>query len=169
MSQAVPGSLDAALQLAVDKFTGVKDANDEPYILHLLRVMMAQTHPEARIVAVLHDLIEDTDVTSQDLASDGFAPQVIDAIQALTHRADESYCDYVVGLSKNPLAKSCKLADLTDNYSLHRVKYRLEVAEQDTQRLRKYILSYQFLSGKLDELAYRQAMTELESLAKQSS
>lgn len=154
-------TLDDALALAVDKFRGVNDKAGQPYILHLLRVMLRQNDPLASQVGVLHDLVEDTDVTLDDLRSLGFAPEVVEAIDAMTHRDDESYHEYVIRLSKCPLARPVKLADLEDNYSLPRVAYRADHQSEDAVRVQRYILSYNFLTNRIDERSYVQSMLHL--------
>lgn len=154
-------TFDDALALATEKFKGVTDKAGQPYILHCMRVALAQPDDASRQVAVLHDLVEDTDVTLEDLARRGFHPDVIAGIDALTHRSDESYQAYVLRLAQSSLARQVKLADLSDNYRLDRVKYTLENQAADGRRIQKYILSYQFLSGQLSQSQYLQGMERL--------
>ena len=154
-------TLDDALALAVDKFRGITDKAGQPYILHLLRVMLRQSDLRASQVGVLHDLVEDTDVTLDDLRSRGFAAEVVDAVDAMTHRDDEAYHEYVIRLSRCPLARPVKLADLEDNYSLPRVAYRPDHQSEDAVRVQRYILSYNFLTNCIDEASYVQSMQRL--------
>lgn len=151
-------TIDDALALAVEKFHGVIDKAGEPYILHLIRVMLQQTDDAARQVAVLHDLVEDTAVTLDELSELGFADSVVTAIDALTHRAEENYEDYVFRVAECSMAKRVKLADLGDNYRLDRVAYRAKHQHEDAQRMQRYVLSHQFLSGLIDADTYRACM-----------
>lgn len=161
MSEAA--TLDDALALAVQSFHGVVDKAGQPYVLHLLRVMLRQTDPLARQVGVLHDLVEDTDVTLDHLRERGFAKEVVSAIDALTHREGEEYHEYILRLSSCALARLVKLADLEDNYSLDRVAYRPEHRGEDTARIQRYILSYSFLLNRIDREAYVKSMQKLMS------
>ena len=156
-----PATLDDALALAVEQFRGVLDKAGQPYVLHLLRVMLRQADPQAAQVGVLHDLVEDTDITLDDLTRRGFAKEVVAAIDALTHRVEEAYHQYVLRLSKCELARPVKLADLEDNYSLSRVAYRPGHQAEDAARIQRYILSYDFLLGRIDEAAYIESMQRL--------
>ncbi|MNW00056.1 hypothetical protein D3C71_1955030 [compost metagenome] len=83
--------------------------------------MMRVSTPEQRIVAVLHDVIEDTPLTLSDLAREGFALKILAALLALSRREGEAYQDFVVRLGGDPLARSVKLADLSDNSDLSRI------------------------------------------------
>ncbi len=157
------GTLDDAIALAVEKFRGVVDKEGQPYILHLMRVSMSVDQPEARIVGMLHDIVEDTDVTLENLKALGFSSSVVNAVDCLTHRSGVSYCDYVVRIRSDSLASVCKAADLNDNYRLDRVAYREGHVVEDAKRLQKYILSYQFLQDKIDEATYRRLMRAVES------
>jgi hypothetical protein len=156
------GDLEDAIALVVERFRGVCDKGGEPYVLHLFRVMLAVSSPAGRMAAVLHDLVEDTATTLAELEQRGFPPEVIAAVSALTHPAGRSYTDYIVALSENSLARACKLADLRDNYGIDRVAYREGCELEDSRRLQRYILSYQFLAEQLDEAGYRQRMKGLD-------
>ncbi len=155
-------TLDDAIAIVVSKFHGIVDKAGQPYILHCLRVMQGVNDPLAKQVAVLHDLVEDTDVTFDDLRKQGFADSVVEALQLVTHAATDSYADYVIRLKSNELARQVKLSDLRDNYSLDRVAYREAHREQDAARIQKYILSYQFLTDTIDEVSYRRQMHSVE-------
>ena len=157
----VHATIDDALALAVEKFHGVVDKAGQPYILHLVRVMLRQHDDPSRQAAVLHDLVEDTAVTLDELSELGFSELVVSAVDALTHRENESYLDYVLRVANCTVARRVKLADLEDNYRLDRVAYRLTHQHEDSQRLQKYILSYQFLSGHIDQSAYTTGMQHI--------
>ena len=108
-------TLDRAIEIAVEAHAGQVDKAGQPYILHPLRVMLAQTTDEARIVGVLHDVIEDSDWTINDLRHQRFGQPILEAVWALTRRKDEEYSAYVERAGANPLSRSVKLADLRDN------------------------------------------------------
>jgi hypothetical protein len=112
-------TLERAIEIAVRAHAGqlypARDGERGPYVLHLFRVMLAVEGWEARTAAVLHDVIEDTSVTADELREEGIPERVIDAVVALTHREEDSYTDYVDALAPNPLAREVKLADLADN------------------------------------------------------
>src|SRR4051794_30738102 len=120
--------------------------------------MMSVQGEEAQIVAVLHDVIEDTSVTDDDLRRAGFSEQVVAAVLRVTHRKDEPYADYVVRCKGNEVARQVKLADLADNGRLDRTLLRPHRFEADVARLRKYAVSYKFLTDQITEEQYRSLM-----------
>jgi len=156
------GTLEDAIALAVEKFRGVQDKEGQPYILHLLRVAMSVTDPDARIVGLLHDIVEDTDVTLHDLRALSFSENIVGGVDCLTHRSGVSYCDYVIGIQKHSIARACKIADLNDNYRLDRVAYRDGHVDDDSRRIQRYILSHQFLQDKIGESTYRRLMKAVD-------
>lgn len=134
--------LQFALELAIEKHKNQKDKSGKPYILHPLHVMETVKSDDAKIVAILHDIIEDTDVTEEDLLNAGLSKHIVDAIVMLTRSRDEDYMDYVKKLSSNPLAKEVKLADLQHNMDLRRLS---TLKERDLDRNRKYQIAYHYL------------------------
>ena len=153
--------LDEAINLVADHFRGVTDKSGSPYILHCIRAMMEVDSMDAKMVAVMHDLIEDTPMTLDQLRGRGFSKQVIRGVELVTHRDDVTYSDYIVALKDNPIALEVKLADLKDNTSLCRTLYRENSSAKDCVRIQKYLLSYQFLTDAIDESSYRRQMGEL--------
>ncbi|MFZ5938439.1 GTP pyrophosphokinase [Pseudomonas putida] len=114
-------TLERAIAVAARAHEGQCDKGGAAYILHPLRVMMRVSTPEQRIVAVLHDVIEDTSLTLSDLAREGFPLKILAALLALSRNKGESYQDFVVRLGSDPLARTVKLADLADNSDLSRI------------------------------------------------
>ncbi|WP_449432276.1 GTP pyrophosphokinase [Pseudomonas putida] len=114
-------TLERAIAVATRAHEGQYDKGGAAYILHPLRVMKRVFTPEQQIVAVLHDVIEDTPLTLSDLAREGFTLKILAALLALSRRDGESYQDFVVRLSVDPLARAVKLADLADNSDLSRI------------------------------------------------
>ena len=112
-------TIEDAILLATEAHRGQKDKAGLPYILHPLRAMSFFVLPEEeeeRMVAVMHDLVEDTEVTLAYLqVHAGYSRPVCDAVNALTRRPGESYMQYIERVAQNPLATKVKLADLRDN------------------------------------------------------
>ena len=134
--------LQFALELAIEKHKNQKDKSGKPYILHPLHVMETVKSDDAKIVAILHDIIEDTDVTEKDLLNAGLSKHIVDAIVMRTRTGDIGYMDYVKKVSSNPLAKEVKLADLQHNMDLRRIS---TLTEKDLDRTRKYQIAYHYL------------------------
>jgi (p)ppGpp synthase/HD superfamily hydrolase len=151
-------TIEKALQIAARAHEGQKDKEGLPYILHPLRVMQGVEGEPAQIVAILHDVVEDTPVTLEDLRQAGFAEEVLAAVQCVTHRKDEPYADYVVRCKANPVARQVKLADLRDNARLDRTILRAQRLQADLDRIRRYVLSYKFLTDQIGEEQYRALM-----------
>jgi hypothetical protein len=151
-------TIEKALLIAAKAHEGQKDKEGLPYILHPLRVMSGVQGEEAQIVAVLHDVIEDTSVTIDELRRAGFSERVLAAVQCMTHRKEESYADYVVRCNGNEIARQVKLSDLRDNSRLDRLLLRPDRLQSDLARLHRYVFSYKFLTGQLTEPQYRTLM-----------
>lgn len=131
-----------ALELAVEKHKNQTDKAGNPYILHPLHVMENVNSKEGKIIAILHDIIEDTDVTEDYLLKIGLSKRIVDAVVALTRSKDMDYQEYIKNLSSNPLAKEVKLADLEHNMDLKRLP---TLEEKDLERNRKYQIAYHYL------------------------
>lgn len=128
-------NLEKAIALASKKHAGQVDKAGQAYILHPLRIMLKMKNDDQRIVAVLHDVLEDTDTTVVDLISLGFAPHIIDALLALTKKQNESRIEAAFRAVKNSLAREVKLADIADNMDLTRIK---NPTLRDKKRLQEY-------------------------------
>lgn len=137
-------SIAEALSIAQKAHEGQKDKAGQPYLRHLMRVMERVRSEEEKIVAVLHDLLEDTAYTAEELQAEGCSSHLIEAIRALTKQKGESYSDFVMRAAQNPLARSVKLADLEDNLDLRRLQ---QVEGKDLERINKYLKAYHFLKG----------------------
>lgn len=125
----------AAIALAHRAHGGQVDKGGHPYIGHPLRVMAAVGDGEAQIVAVLHDAIEDSDLSLADLTAAGFPALIIEALDAITKRAGEPYEAYLQRVMTHPLALRVKIADMEDNCDLSRIS---QPTAQDYDRLAKY-------------------------------
>ena len=136
--------LERAIGIAVEAHRGQKDRYGAPYISHPIRVMERLHNPTEKIVGILHDVVEDTDWSFDDLRKEGFPQNVLAALDCVTKREGEAYEDFVKRSASNPLAKAVKLADLQDNMDLRRFP---EVAERDLPRLQKYVKAWRALHG----------------------
>lgn len=130
--------LNRAIAIAANAHDGQVDKGGNPYILHPLRVMMHCESEDARICAVLHDVIEDTNVTFGDLESQGFRSEILVALDCLTKRNGESYDDFIGRVLENELACRVKLADLADNMDLTRIP---NPGQEDEARIQRYRLA----------------------------
>lgn len=128
-------TLERAISIAAEAHAGQTDKAGEPYILHPLRVMGRVSTNEERIVAVLHDVIEDTDWTPDRLRAEGFSETVLEALELVTHRPGESYEDFVRRAAAHPVARQVKRADILDNMDPNRIA---EPTERDARRMEKY-------------------------------
>ena len=135
-------NLERAIELAVQAHRGQTDKAGRPYILHPLYLMQQFEDQEAMMVAVLHDSVEDSDLTLDDLAREGFSSGVLAAVDAITHRDGEAYDDYIKRVQTHPTARLVKLADLEHNMDVRRMS---TVHDRDLARLDKYHKTWQHL------------------------
>jgi len=135
-------NLDIAIALACKVHEGQVDKSGQPYILHPLRLMLKFKGEDERIVCVLHDVIEDSSVSLNELRQLGFCELVIEAIDCLSKRFGESYEDFILRLSSNELARKVKIEDIKDNLDVTRLR---SVHDDDLVRILKYHKALQFL------------------------
>ncbi|UVO59192.1 GTP pyrophosphokinase [Bacteroides fragilis] len=134
--------LEKALQIATDAYLYQVDKAGVPYIFHPIRVSNRCSTDDERIVALLHDTIEDTEVTAEYLLMEGFPRNIVDAILSVTRNEDENYEDFIKRSRLNPIGRQVKLHDLEDNMDITRLN---ELTEKDLYRLNKYIKAYKYL------------------------
>jgi hypothetical protein len=127
--------LDKSILIATKSHQGQIDKAGQPYILHPLRVMFSRKNETERICAVLHDVIEDTDITLDYLRSEGFSEEILIALYTLTRRDSETYDEFIDRIINNNIASHVKLADLCDNMDILRIK---NPTEKDYERIEKY-------------------------------
>lgn len=127
--------LPVAIALAVGVHGGVVGKDGTPYILHPLRLMMKASGYAEQIVAVLHDAVEDTALTLQELTDKGFPYDIVSAVGAVTKKPGEDYEAFIERIAADPLAARVKLLDLYDNIDLTRLA---QIGEMDLQRAAKY-------------------------------
>ena len=125
---------ELALQIAKEAHAGQVDKAGKDYILHPITVASYMDTDVEKTIAYLHDVLEDTSVTVDELRNH-FSNEIVDTVITLTHRKDESYFEYIQRISKSKLAKKLKVADLLHNLDITRIK---EPSKQDYERLEKY-------------------------------
>ncbi|ABD82121.1 hypothetical protein [Saccharophagus degradans] len=128
-------NLEKAIAVATKAHAGQIDKAGQPYILHPLRLMFKFEAEIEMIVAVMHDVIEDSAFTQDDLKKLGFSNDVIEAIDCLSKRNGEDYNSFILRVSKNELAKKVKIEDIKDNLNLTRLKI---ITDKDLRRAEKY-------------------------------
>ena len=136
--------LEKAIGIAVAAHKGQQDRYGAPYIIHPLRVMARVQTAREKTVAILHDVVEDTDWTFARLRAEGFPDEIISALDCLTKREKEPYEDLVKRSAGNPLARPVKVADLEDNMDVRRMP---EVTDEAKARLEKYLKAWRSLVG----------------------
>lgn len=134
--------LNTALNIAVKVHGDQHDLYGQPYLCHPLRVAKKMNSEEEKIIAILHDVIEDSNMTTKDLIHAGFSKTIVQAVDDLSRRSSESYEQYIERLSGNHTAIVVKLADLEDNMDITRIKH---IGEKETKRLNRYLTAWQKL------------------------
>ena len=112
--------VNKALKLMYEKHKGQVDKQGIPYVFHPFTVASSMETEEETIVALLHDIIEDTDMTLEDLRKFGFAEEIIESVDILTHKENEDYATYIKRIGDDPLARKVKIADLKHNMDITR-------------------------------------------------
>jgi (p)ppGpp synthase/HD superfamily hydrolase len=128
-------TIERAAAIAEQAHADQVDKGGAPYITHPTPVALAVEGDEAKMVALLHDVVEDSEWTLNQLRDEGFSEAVVEAVDALTHKGREDYFDAVRRAKANPLARIVKLADLADNSDRTRLG---AITEHDERRLEKY-------------------------------
>ena len=132
-----------AMKIAFEAHKEQTDKSGLPYIYHPIH-LAEQMETEAEIcTALLHDVVEDTPITLDDLRRDGFPDEVLDALALMTHDKSVPYLEYVARIRENPVARRVKLADLAHNSTLSRLD---EVTEDALKRVRKYAIAQTVLA-----------------------
>lgn len=140
-------SLGLAIAITAEAFKDKTDKGGSPYMLHCLHVMTAvgkktDGDEEAMSIAVMHDLVEDTDYTIPDLMKLGFSGRVTVGVANLTHTSTDSYYDYIKWVAPLVTERLIKMADLKHNSDIHRMK---GLRDKDLKRLEKYHWAYAYL------------------------
>ena len=136
-------TVERAVQIAAQAHQGQRDKAGAPYLLHPLRLMMRMGSEAAMMAAVLHDVVEDSEWTLDQLRAEGFSEEVLQAVECLTHRLGESYDEFVARVQTNAIARQVKLADLEDNMNIRRLA---EITPKDLARLERYHRAWRTLT-----------------------
>ena len=142
-----------AIAIASEAHKKQKDKAGQPYILHCLAVMNDVSHKsdDYKIVAILHDVVEDTNWTIKNLTEEGFNGDITFALNLLTHKEHVSYDDYIKAIATDKIATRVKLADLKHNSNITRLK---GIKAKDIERMKKYHKSFLFLSAKYNNFKH---------------
>ena len=124
-----------AMKLCYEAHKDQVDITGVPYVFHPFHVAEQMKDEATTIVALLHDVVEDTDYTLEDIAAEGFGQEIVEAVALMTHEDDVPYLDYVAKLKDNPIARAVKLADLAHNSDQSRLG---EIDDETEERLEKY-------------------------------
>jgi len=136
--------IETSLAIALRAYTGKTDKAGQDYIRHPLRLMAKMTTDYEMSVALLHDVIEDSNITAADLLAEGIPDEVVDAVLCLTKQAGENYQTFVLRAKQNPLARKVKIADIEDNINVLRL---LTLSEKDLARIAKYHAAWRVLTA----------------------
>lgn len=132
-----------ALKICFEAHKDQKDKSEIPYVFHPFHLAEQMKDEVTTVVALLHDVVEDSDMSLKDLEAEGFSKEVTEALALLTHDPDENYMDYVRRIKANPIATAVKLADLTHNSDLSRLDV---VDEKALERRNRYLEAMEFLT-----------------------
>ena len=136
--------IETSLQIALRAYGGKTDKAGREYILHPLRVMAKMSTDLERSAALLHDVLEDSDITAEELLAEGIPAEVVEAVQCLTKREGEDYLEFVARTRMNSLARRVKIADIEDNIDVLRLS---SLHESDYERIRRYHAAWRLLQG----------------------
>ncbi len=136
-----------AMQIAYSAHHGAVDHGGVPYILHPVHVAEQMADEKETAAALLHDVIEDTNITAEALIDEGIPGDVVNTVVILTKKPDEDYFTYIRRVSADPTAKKIKLADLKHNSDITRLP---EITQKNRERLEKYKKAIEILSLKKD-------------------
>ncbi|WP_279380065.1 hypothetical protein [Sporosalibacterium faouarense] len=138
--------LEKAILIATKAHNGQLDKGGQPYILHPLRVMQSCNSDLEKTCAILHDVIEDTNISLNELREEGFSEEVLVILDLLTKKEEEDYSTFIDRISTNETACRVKIADLQDNMNLSRIKSSIM---EDKKRVEKYMDAFERLHGVL--------------------
>jgi (p)ppGpp synthase/HD superfamily hydrolase len=136
-------TLQKAIEIATQAHQSQVDKYNAPYIMHVMRVMMRGRTETEKITGVLHDVVEDTHFTFEDLQKEGFSEEIIAALRCLTKGENEPYEQYIARIKTNTLAIAVKLNDLEDNMDVRRMP---QMQPKDVDRFNKYLKAYHELT-----------------------
>ena len=133
-----------AFLLCMVKHWKQKDKAGKRYVWHPIHVMMNVKGYNEKIVALLHDIIEDTDVTIPDLKNLKFSKEVVEAVDVISKKKEQEYFSYLKSIKDNSIAKKVKIEDLKHNSDLKRLR---SISQKDIERAIKYKKAIDYLSS----------------------
>ncbi|HEV2687243.1 MAG TPA: HD domain-containing protein [Bryobacteraceae bacterium] len=128
-------TLARAIAIAAQAHVDQREKSGAPYIMHPIRMMLRMDTDAEKMVAILHDVVEDTPWTLDQLRTEGFSEEVVEAVDCVTRRHTETYAEFVERARYNPVARKVKIADLEDNMDIRRLP---NVSDKSLERLKKY-------------------------------
>lgn len=138
--------IETSLGIAVRAYSGKVDKAGKEYILHPLRVMSKMDTDCERATAILHDVIEESDFTKEDLIKAGIPSDVVEAVVCISKKKGEAYGDFIKRVAHNEMARKVKIADLEDNLDVLRLD---EITDDDVKRIKKYHSAWKYLTSSL--------------------
>ncbi|MEG0873836.1 MAG: GTP pyrophosphokinase [Clostridiales bacterium] len=142
--QLMNSQIDKAYRIAENAHRGQKDKGGKDYILHPLAVCQRVDSDDEKIVALLHDVVEDSEITLEFLRDAGFPHHIMDAIATITKKKGQDYEAYIKGIKDNRLARTVKIADMRHNSDLSRLSV---VTAIDLKRVEKYSKAIEYLQN----------------------
>jgi hypothetical protein len=140
--------LDKALIIATTAHADQKDKGGQPYILHPLRIMMQMDTEAKRVAAILHDVVEDTEIMFEDLEKAGIIGDPLRAVILLTKHPGQDYFEVIENITQNDIARAVKIKDLEDNMQVWRLMNRRDLKPHDLKRIQKYAKAWSILTGR---------------------
>ena len=137
--------IEKSIEIALKAYSGKKDKAGKTYILHPLRIMAKMETEEEMATALLHDVIEDSHFTGDDLRKEGMPLAVVEAVQLLSKNDGESYDQFIARVIKNDLASKVKIADIEDNINILRLD---SVGDKELNRVAKYHKAWKNLQAR---------------------
>jgi (p)ppGpp synthase/HD superfamily hydrolase len=133
-----------ALSICFEAHKDQLDKSGMPYVFHPFHLAEQMETEETTIVALLHDVIEDSSINADDLKEEGFSEEIIEAILLMTHEKGADYKKYVKAIKSNPIARAVKLADLRHNSDLSRLNV---ITDEALERRKRYLEALEILEG----------------------
>ena len=137
---------DKAVEIATKAHEGQTDKSGKPYIGHVMRVSLGCKTQKSKVIALLHDVVEDTPVTPKQLIAEGIPADIVECVLLLSKKKGEPYEQYVSRVAPNPFCREVKIADLEDNMDIRRLT---EIGESDVIRLKKYHKAWKTLTSNI--------------------
>lgn len=143
MDKDLPGLLERAAEICLSAHKGQRDKSGRAYFMHPMRVALRCKTDEERIVALLHDVVEDSHIGAEELRNEGFPENIVEAVMSVTHKEGEEYDDFVARAAQNRIGREVKKHDLEDNLDTLRLE---SIDETMRMRFNRYLKAFRFLT-----------------------